>query len=143
MCEEAGVLAIVTVNNKESASDMADIIKYSYGDAANTTCGKRRAEDGHPAPYKNYWLEVGNEQSLDASLLGDVVANAQAMRDRAKAMVGGRGWGTANVITSGAGTDGVGVYFDFHIGGDDPATAELDWRTIDTICVALQANSWL
>jgi alpha-N-arabinofuranosidase len=44
--------------------DALDEIEYVTGDA-NTTWGARRARDGHPAPFKLEYVEVGNEDNFD------------------------------------------------------------------------------
>jgi len=44
--------------------DAIDEIEYVTG-AANTTWGARRAKDGHPAPFKLEYVEVGNEDQFD------------------------------------------------------------------------------
>ncbi len=41
--------------------DVLDLIEYANGDAKTTYWGKRRAENGHPEPYKLKYIEVGNE----------------------------------------------------------------------------------
>jgi alpha-N-arabinofuranosidase len=41
-------------------------IEYVTGDA-NTTWGARRAKDGHPAPFKLNYVEIGNEDWFDRS----------------------------------------------------------------------------
>ena len=41
-----------------------DEIEYVTGDAS-TTWGARRAKDGHPAPFRLEYVEVGNEDSFD------------------------------------------------------------------------------
>jgi len=43
-----------------------DEIEYVTGDT-NTTWGARRAKDGHPAPFKLNYVEVGNEDAFDKS----------------------------------------------------------------------------
>ena len=40
---------------------MADLVEYCYGNAS-TTWGRLRIQDGHPAPYKLRFVELGNEQ---------------------------------------------------------------------------------
>lgn len=40
---------------------MADLVEYCYGNAS-TTWGSLRIQDGHPAPYKLRFVELGNEQ---------------------------------------------------------------------------------
>jgi alpha-N-arabinofuranosidase len=44
--------------------DALDEIEYVNGDA-KTTWGARRAKDGHPAPFKLQYVEVGNEDQFD------------------------------------------------------------------------------
>jgi alpha-N-arabinofuranosidase len=44
--------------------DAIDEIEYAMG-AAGTTWGARRAKDGHPAPFKLEYVEVGNEDQFD------------------------------------------------------------------------------
>jgi alpha-N-arabinofuranosidase len=44
--------------------DATDEIEYTMG-AASTTWGARRAKDGHPAPFKLEYVEVGNEDQFD------------------------------------------------------------------------------
>jgi len=44
--------------------DALDEIEYVTGDAG-TTWGGRRARDGHPAPFKLQYVEVGNEDTFD------------------------------------------------------------------------------
>lgn len=46
--------------------DALDEIEYVSG-AANTPWGARRAKDGHPAPFKLTYVEIGNEDWFDRS----------------------------------------------------------------------------
>jgi len=46
--------------------DALDEIEYVTGDT-NTTWGARRAQDGHPAPFKLTYVEIGNEDWFDKS----------------------------------------------------------------------------
>jgi hypothetical protein len=63
-CEAAGFLGIPAFNMDETAQDLADFIEYANG-PATSTWGGRRAADGHPAPYKLRYLELGNEERVD------------------------------------------------------------------------------
>jgi hypothetical protein len=63
-CEAAGFLGIPAVNMDESPSDMADFIEYVNG-ARDSVWGRRRAADGHPAPYHLKYLELGNEEAVN------------------------------------------------------------------------------
>jgi alpha-L-arabinofuranosidase len=60
-CEAAGFLCVPTINPCETPADVADLVHYLNGDAS-TPWGKRRAEDGHPAPYGVRYLQIGNEE---------------------------------------------------------------------------------
>lgn len=51
---------------KPFVQDALNEIEYVIGDTT-TTWGKRRAEDGHPAPFNLHYVEVGNEDGFDAS----------------------------------------------------------------------------
>jgi alpha-N-arabinofuranosidase len=44
--------------------DALDEIEYVIGDAS-TTWGARRAKDGHPAPFRLQYVEIGNEDQFD------------------------------------------------------------------------------
>jgi alpha-L-arabinofuranosidase len=46
--------------------DALDEIEYVAGDT-NTTWGAQRAKDGHPAPFKLNYVEIGNEDWFDKS----------------------------------------------------------------------------
>jgi len=65
LCEAAGFLAIPDLNVNETAQDMADFIQYVNG-PTNTIWGAQRAADGHPQPYNLKYLELGNEERVDA-----------------------------------------------------------------------------
>lgn len=66
LCEAAGFLAIPAVNMGESPQDMADFIEYANG-PADSPWGKRRADDGRRQPYNLRYLELGNEERIDAA----------------------------------------------------------------------------
>lgn len=63
-CEAAGFLAIPDLDNNESPQDIADFIAYVNG-PADSPWGRRRAEDGHPAPFGLKYIELGNEEAVD------------------------------------------------------------------------------
>ncbi|MBE7176292.1 MAG: DUF1080 domain-containing protein [Mucilaginibacter polytrichastri] len=69
-CEAAGFEAAFAINIEETAKDAADMVEYLKGDTM-TTRGKLRAKNGHPAPYKVKYFEIGNEEIL---FNGDVAA---------------------------------------------------------------------
>ena len=51
----------VDVSMTVSADYLANMVEYCLGDAT-TTYGALRIADGHPAVYKPYAFEIGNEQ---------------------------------------------------------------------------------
>merc|ERR1712070_376602 len=72
LCEAGGIFCVVTINNEETPEDMADFVEYAFGDATTTWGAKRVADGQHPAPYKPFMTEIGNEQGLTANLVNQV-----------------------------------------------------------------------
>lgn len=44
--------------------DILDLIEYANGDAKTTKWGKKRAENGHPAPFNLKYIGIGNEDMI-------------------------------------------------------------------------------
>jgi alpha-L-arabinofuranosidase len=63
-CEAAGFVAIPDLDNNESPQDIADFIEYVNG-PGDSPWGRRRADDGHPAPFGLKYIELGNEEAVD------------------------------------------------------------------------------
>lgn len=63
-CEAAGFLAVPAFNMDETPQGMADFVEYVNG-PADSSWGKRRVEDGHPAPFGLKYLELGNEEAVN------------------------------------------------------------------------------
>ncbi len=64
------------------AQDAVDEIEYVTGDAS-TKWGAQRAKDGHPAPFKLHYVEIGNEDPASAAAAYD--ARFTAFSDTIKA----------------------------------------------------------
>jgi hypothetical protein len=63
MCNALDITPVITLAyDTNDAFDWADLVEYAWGDATNTTWGKRRADDGHPEVYNITAFELGNEQ---------------------------------------------------------------------------------
>lgn len=77
-CEAAGFLGVPDFNINETPRDMADFMQYVNG-PTNTVWGARRAADGHPAPYRLKYLELGNEERVDAAYYKKFEALARAI----------------------------------------------------------------
>ncbi|WP_443747564.1 alpha-L-arabinofuranosidase C-terminal domain-containing protein [Asticcacaulis solisilvae] len=50
---------------KPYVQDALDEIEYVTGDAKTTEWGRKRAQDGHPAPFPLRYVEIGNEDWFD------------------------------------------------------------------------------
>jgi alpha-L-arabinofuranosidase len=77
-CEAAGFEYVPAFNMGESPQDMADFIEYAK-DAPDTDWGRRRVADGHPQPYHLQYLELGNEERVDARYADKFEALAKAI----------------------------------------------------------------
>jgi alpha-L-arabinofuranosidase len=62
-CEAAGFEAAFAINIEETAQDAADMVEYLNGETS-TVWGAKRAENGHPEPYRVKYIEIGNEETL-------------------------------------------------------------------------------
>ncbi|MES2425580.1 MAG: alpha-L-arabinofuranosidase C-terminal domain-containing protein [Bacteroidota bacterium] len=69
-CNAAGFEGAFAINVEEKPEDVADMVEYLTG-SATTTWGKKRAENGHPAPYKLNYIELGNEEVIWGDLPND------------------------------------------------------------------------
>lgn len=78
LCEAAGFEYIPAFNMGETPQDMADFIEYAKG-PATSEWGRRRAEDGHPAPYRLKYIELGNEERVDEKYAATFEAIAKAI----------------------------------------------------------------
>ncbi len=77
-CEAAGFLGIPDLDINESPQDMGDFMDYLTA-APGTKWGARRAADGHPAPYRLKYLELGNEERVDDNYFEKFQAQAEVI----------------------------------------------------------------
>src|ERR1700723_1164128 len=77
-CEAAGFLGVPDFNINEPPQDMADFIEYAKG-PTNSVWGAQRMADGHPQPYDLKYLELGNEEKVDAGYFQKFQALAKAI----------------------------------------------------------------
>ena len=148
-CEAAGFEYVPDFNIGETPQDMADFIEYAKG-PAESEWGRKRAADGHPAPYQLKYLELGNEERVDEKYAAkfDALAKAVWAKDPAVILVVGdfaygkriqdplHFSGAASGITNLAGQQrilqvakqyGREVWFDVHVGTNGPRPgADLD-----------------
>ncbi len=64
LCEAAGIVGIPDLDINESPNDTADFMDYLNG-TPDSEWGKKRVADGHPAPYRLKYIELGNEERVD------------------------------------------------------------------------------
>jgi alpha-N-arabinofuranosidase len=60
LCAAARLAPVLTVNPNAGAEEAADWVEY-FNSPATSTWGSRRAANGHAAPLRALWWEVGNE----------------------------------------------------------------------------------
>ncbi len=78
MCEAMGVLGVPAFNMGEAPRDMADFMEYVNG-PADSEWGRKRAADGHAAPYGLRAIELGNEERIDDKYFEQFRALAEAI----------------------------------------------------------------
>ena len=78
LCEAAGVTGIPDLDINESPKDMGDFMDYLNG-APDSEWGKKRAADGHPAPYRLKYIELGNEERVDDNYFEKFKAVAEVL----------------------------------------------------------------
>ena len=62
MCNALDIEPVITTTETSTPDEFADLVEYCWGN--NTTLmGKKRILDGHPAPYRVKYFELGNEQA--------------------------------------------------------------------------------
>jgi alpha-N-arabinofuranosidase len=82
MGEALGIETVITLAyDTNDADDWADLVEYAWGDAKQTSWGRRRAADGHPDAWNLTTFELGNEQ-YNPFFVDQVVA----MEQRAEAV---------------------------------------------------------
>ncbi|UOE47200.1 DUF1080 domain-containing protein [Mucilaginibacter sp. SMC90] len=138
LCEAAGFEAAFAINIEETPQDLSDMIEYLKGDI-HTKWGRQRANNGHPAPYKVKYIEIGNEEVI---FHGDVrseyehyaerfnlLQNAMHKKDPALKFICSAWWrpGSPNMKLVFEAIDGKADYWDLHTDADNPdAGAKVD-----------------
>lgn len=62
-CEAARITPAFSINIEETPDDAADLVEYLNG-SVSTPWGRKRAANGHPAPYNVHYIEIGNEEAI-------------------------------------------------------------------------------
>ncbi|RYG17585.1 alpha-L-arabinofuranosidase, partial [bacterium] len=82
-CEKAKLRASFAINVDETPEDAADLAEYLTG-PVTSPWGRRRAQDGHPTPYRVDSIEIGNEEAIgnpDAEALARYATRFRLLAD--------------------------------------------------------------
>ncbi len=122
-CRAAGFEPVVTINIEETPEDAAHLVEYLNA-PATTGWGRRRSEDGYPEPFRVKYLEIGNEETVDAHYIErfQLLHAAIRPRDPAVALIIGTWWEPDNPVSRRIVRElnGKAALWDVHVGGDDP-----------------------
>jgi hypothetical protein len=86
LCEAARIVGIPDLDINESPKDMADFMDYLNG-TPDSEWGKKRVADGHPAPYRLKYIELGNEERVDDNYFEKFKAVAEVIWAKDPAIV--------------------------------------------------------
>jgi hypothetical protein len=89
-CEAAGCEYVPAFDINETPQDLADFIEYAKG-PGDSEWGRKRVAAGHPKPYRLPYIELGNEERVDAHYAARFEAAARAIwgKDREVILVVG------------------------------------------------------
>ncbi|MGE4286637.1 MAG: family 16 glycoside hydrolase, partial [Phycisphaerae bacterium] len=82
LCEAAGVECVPDFNIEETPEDMSDFIEYIRG-PLDSEWGAKRAADGHRSPFDIKYIQIGNEETVDAHYLERFKLLAAAIWEKA------------------------------------------------------------
>ncbi len=66
----------------EYIQDVLDLIEWANGDARTTEWGKRRAEQGHPAPFNLKYIGIGNEDLISKTFTERYLMIIKAVKEK-------------------------------------------------------------
>ncbi|RYG49644.1 DUF1080 domain-containing protein [bacterium] len=129
-CEKAKLGASFAINVDETPKDAADLADYLTAPTTNPW-GRRRAADGHPAPYQVEYIEIGNEEGIGNPDVAAMTRYAERFRLLSQAIHGrnpklklvcGAWWvpEAPQMKTVFDAIDGVAAAWDFHFWSDEP-----------------------
>src|ERR1035441_6637743 len=64
ICEVTGVAPLICLSFSDGPQNAADLVEYCNGDSQKGW-GAKRAANGHPAPYRAKYWQIGNEINGD------------------------------------------------------------------------------
>lgn len=129
-CEAAQIEAAFAINIEETEQDAVDLVDYLTAPTSNPW-GAKRAADGHPAPYKFRYIEIGNEEAIGNDTPTAYAHYAERFRLLARAIHGRNtniplvcaAWWLPNSPSMKPVFDavnGAAAAWDLHVDSDDP-----------------------
>ncbi len=120
-CRAAGFECLFAINIEETPEDAADLVEYLNG-PASSPWGRRRAANGHPAPYGVRYIEIGNEETTNRHYLErfQLLEAAIHRRDPQVQLVIAAWWEPNNPVSREIvqALNGKAALWDVHVGGD-------------------------
>ncbi|MDB5325354.1 MAG: putative alpha-L-arabinofuranosidase [Phycisphaerales bacterium] len=86
LAEAMGIEGIPDLSANETPQDISDFIEYVNG-PADSEWGRRRAADGHPAPYHLKHIQLGNEEKVDEAFARKFNALAEVVWAKDAALI--------------------------------------------------------
>ncbi|RHJ81876.1 family 16 glycoside hydrolase [Parabacteroides sp. AM08-6] len=128
-CEVAGFKAAFAVNIEETPEDISDMVEYLNG-PVTSEWGRKRAENGHPAPYAVEYIEIGNEEVIQADDAAgyrhyierfNLLYDAIHRKDASVKVINSAWWrpDSPNMETVFKALNGKAAYWDYHPWADD------------------------
>ncbi len=127
-CESAKIESAFAINIEETPQDAVDLVDYLTAPVSNAW-GAKRAADGHPAPYRFRYIEIGNEEAIGTDTPAAYAHYAERFRLLAHAIHGRNptlklvcaAWWLPNspsMKTVFDAVDGDGAAWDLHVDSD-------------------------
>jgi alpha-L-arabinofuranosidase len=131
-CSTSHITPAFAINIEETPPDAADMVDYLNGDTT-TAWGRKRMENGRLQPYSIRYIEIGNEEvffegdneTVADHYIGRFLALYRAIhsRDTSIKLICSAWWRPGSAVTQKIfqALDGKAAFWDYHVGGDDPA----------------------
>ncbi len=79
-CEDLGAEPIPVLPSEATCQEALDMIEWAVGDTATSQWARKRAEEGHPAPFCLKYVSLGNEDHVTTAFEEHFKAVAEAVK---------------------------------------------------------------
>ncbi len=79
-CEDLGAEPIPALPSDATCQEALDLIEWAVGDTATSQWARKRAEEGHPAPFGLKYVSLGNEDHVTTAFEQHFKAVAEAVK---------------------------------------------------------------